>query len=66
MNNLEREKSLIIDVREPEENSSVADFVRDADQIVNFTISESRTPILVGGTMLYIKCFRDGISQLPS
>ena len=56
----------LIDVREPEENYSVADFVRDADQIVNFTISESRTPILVGGTMLYIKCFRDGISQLPS
>jgi len=55
----------LIDVREPDEHYSVADFVKDADRIVRTSILENRTPILVGGTMLYIKCFRDGISNLP-
>lgn len=55
----------LIDVREPDEHYSAADFVNDADRIVRTAILENRTPILVGGTMLYIKCFRDGISNLP-
>ena len=62
---LEQYPHSLIDVREPNEHYSVADFVMDADRIVRKAISEDRTPILVGGTMLYIKCFRDGISNLP-
>ena len=62
---LEQYPHSLIDVREPNEHYSVADFVIDADRIVQKAISENRTPILVGGTMLYIKCFRDGISNLP-
>ncbi len=62
---LDRYPHSLIDVRDPDQHYSVADFVTDADQAVRRAIAEDRTPILVGGTMLYIKCLRDGISKLP-
>ena len=55
----------LIDVRDPQEAYSAADFVSDADELLDKATKEDRLPILVGGSMLYIKCLRDGISRLP-
>ena len=55
----------LIDIRDPQEAYSVADFVGDADELLDKATQEDRLPILVGGSMLYIKCLRDGISRLP-
>ena len=55
----------LIDIRDPQEGYSVADFVSDADELLAKASKEGLVPILVGGTMLYVKCLRDGISRLP-
>ncbi len=56
----------LINLRDPAEPYNVADFVRDADQIIADIIARGATPILVGGTMMYFKAFLDGLSPMPS
>ena len=56
----------LIDVRHPAEPFSAADFVAGADAAVLEAIERGQLPVLVGGTMLYFKAFRDGLSALPS
>ena len=55
----------LIDIKDPCNSYSAADFVDDCDALVEIALDKGQIPILVGGTMLYIKCFRDGISRLP-
>ena len=55
----------LMDIRDPSEPYNVADFVRDADVAVADIIARGRTPILVGGTMLYFKAFLEGLSPMP-
>jgi len=56
----------LIDLRDPTEPYSAADFVRDATQAIRDIQSRGRLPLVVGGTMLYAKALRDGLSNLPS
>ena len=56
----------LIDIRDPSEPYNVADFVRDADAAIADIIARGRTPILVGGTMLYFKAFLEGLSPMPA
>lgn len=55
----------LIDIRDPLEPYSAADFVNDADRAVRRALAAGRLPILVGGTMLYLRAFRDGLADLP-
>lgn len=55
----------LIDIRDPAQAYSAAEFVRDAQRLVDEIRARGRTPLLVGGTMLYIKALRDGIDDLP-
>ena len=55
----------LIDIRDPAQSYSAADFVRDAQRLIDEIRARDRTPLLVGGTMLYIKALRDGIDDLP-
>ena len=52
-------------ILDPKEIYSAADFVRDADIQIADALAKGKTPIIVGGTMLYVKCFLDGIAKLP-
>ena len=63
---LARYPHALIDVREPTEPFSAADFLDGADAAVASALERGRIPVLVGGTMLYFKAFRDGLSTLPS
>ena len=56
----------LIDIREPADPYSAADFVRDATLVIREVRARGRLPLLVGGTMLYAKALRDGLSDLPS
>jgi tRNA dimethylallyltransferase len=56
----------LIDLRDAAERYSAADFVRDAEIVVAEVRSRGKLPLLVGGTMLYAKALRDGLSELPS
>ena len=44
----------LIDILSPEERYSVADFKRDAKQAIENILAKGKTPIVVGGTGLYI------------
>jgi tRNA dimethylallyltransferase len=56
----------LIDLRDPSEPYSAADFVRDAVRVIGEINARGRLPLVVGGTMLYAKALREGLSSLPS
>ncbi|WP_462170191.1 tRNA (adenosine(37)-N6)-dimethylallyltransferase MiaA [Pseudoalteromonas xiamenensis] len=55
----------LIDILDPKESYSVADFRRDAISHIERLHSLGKVPILVGGTMMYFKGLIDGLSPLP-
>ena len=55
----------LIDIRDPSEPYSAADFVNDADAAIVAALEQQQTPIIVGGTMLYVQRFINGIAELP-
>ena len=56
----------LINIRDPVESYSAADFRRDALDEIARAQQESKIPFLVGGTGLYFRALRDGLSVLPS
>jgi tRNA dimethylallyltransferase len=62
---LQRFPHALVDVRDPTEIYSAADFLRDADSAVRRSLARGRLPVLVGGTMLYLRAFREGLAALP-
>ncbi|PIM50494.1 tRNA (adenosine(37)-N6)-dimethylallyltransferase MiaA [Roseateles chitinivorans] len=55
----------LIDLLEPTESYSAAQFVRDTLRLVPEIQARGARPLLVGGTMLYFKALFDGLSELP-
>ena len=55
----------LVDIIEPTETYSAARFVADADAVVGRALAAGRTPLLVGGTMLYFQAFKRGLGTLP-
>ncbi|MDP1870850.1 MAG: tRNA (adenosine(37)-N6)-dimethylallyltransferase MiaA [Gallionellales bacterium RIFOXYD12_FULL_53_10] len=55
----------LIDIIDPTEAYSAAAFRRDALSLMADITSRGKIPLLVGGTMLYFKALRDGLSALP-
>lgn len=56
----------LIDILDPTEAYSAARFRADAVRLVAEIAGRGRIPLLVGGTMLYFKALRDGLSELPA
>jgi tRNA dimethylallyltransferase len=55
----------LIDIREPWQPYSAAEFVADARRLVAEIHARGRRPLLVGGTMLYLKALVDGLDEMP-
>lgn len=55
----------LVDIIDPAETYSVAEFCRDAVQLIGEIHRRQRVPILVGGTMMYFNALINGISPLP-
>ncbi|WP_010362792.1 tRNA (adenosine(37)-N6)-dimethylallyltransferase MiaA [Pseudoalteromonas citrea] len=55
----------LIDMLDPLETYSVADFRRDAIEKIDQLHQQGKVPILVGGTMMYFKGLIEGLSPLP-
>ena len=55
----------LIDILDPIESYSAADFRRDALREMAQIAAAGRIPLLVGGTMLYYKALLEGLSPLP-
>jgi len=56
----------LIDIRDPSEPYSAADFEADAQREIEAIHRAGRVPLLVGGTMLYFRALEQGLSALPS
>ncbi|MFT3757577.1 tRNA (adenosine(37)-N6)-dimethylallyltransferase MiaA [Thauera sp.] len=56
----------LIDIVSPEESYSAARFRADASRLMRDICARGRIPLLAGGTMLYFKTLRDGLSDLPA
>jgi len=56
----------LIDIRDPSEPYSAADFCQDALPAIQLSLSKGRIPLLVGGTMLYFRALQQGLAALPS
>lgn len=55
----------LIDIRDPAETYSAAEFCGDALREIAAIHSAGAIPLLVGGTMLYFRALRDGLAALP-
>jgi len=56
----------LIDIIDPLESYSAADFVEDAVTQSQEIIAAGKTPLLVGGTMMYFNALQKGLAPLPS
>ncbi|WP_055128698.1 tRNA (adenosine(37)-N6)-dimethylallyltransferase MiaA [Pseudomonas mediterranea] len=56
----------LIDILDPAEAYSAADFRRDALQAMADITARGKIPLLVGGTMLYYKALIDGLADMPA
>jgi tRNA dimethylallyltransferase len=55
----------LIDIRDPTQAYSAAEFAADAARLVRDINARGRTALLVGGTMLYFKALFEGLDALP-
>ncbi|WP_305273458.1 tRNA (adenosine(37)-N6)-dimethylallyltransferase MiaA [Rhodoferax sp.] len=55
----------LINIRDPRQAYSAAEFVTDARQLMADITTRGRLPLLVGGTMLYFKALREGLDDMP-
>lgn len=56
----------LIDIIDPSEAYSVGSFRDDALAEIRAILARGKTPLLVGGTMLYYKALQEGLSVLPA
>jgi tRNA dimethylallyltransferase len=62
---LERAPHHLLDIIDPTQRYSAAQFVEDAGELMAEIVQRGRIPLLAGGTMLYFKALREGLSELP-
>jgi tRNA dimethylallyltransferase len=55
----------LVDILDPEDTYSAGDFVRDARREIESILKAGRTPLLVGGTMMYFRALTEGLAKLP-
>lgn len=63
---LSRAPHRLIDIIDPTESYSAANFTEDASREIEAILQQGQTPLLVGGTMLYYRALQQGLSELPA
>lgn len=56
----------LIDIRDPAESYSAAQFRADALEAMAEITARGKIPLLVGGTMLYYKALIEGLADMPA
>jgi len=56
----------LVDVRDPGENYTAADFVRDVERLLREIASRGRRTLIVGGTSFYLKALSFGLWDAPA
>lgn len=62
---LQRYPHRLIDIKDPADPYSAADFREDALREIRSVLSANRIPLLVGGTMMYYRALLSGIADMP-
>ncbi|MCL9685197.1 tRNA (adenosine(37)-N6)-dimethylallyltransferase MiaA [Legionella maioricensis] len=55
----------LINIKDPIESYSAAQFCTDASSLCDSILSKGKIPLLVGGTMMYFNALQKGLSVLP-
>lgn len=55
----------LIDIRDPSEAYSAAEFAQDAARLITEIHARGALALIVGGTLLYLKALTEGIATLP-
>ncbi len=55
----------LLDILDPKDSYSAAQFVHDTEKLINEIHGRGRHAILCGGTLLYYKALREGLSTMP-
>ncbi len=55
----------LTDIIDPSQHFSAGDFASRAETLLSTLQQEGKTPLIVGGTGLYLKALRDGLTPLP-
>ena len=55
----------LVDIIDPTETYSVAQFVTDVAALIDSAHQQQKIPLLVGGTMMYYMALLDGLSAVP-
>jgi tRNA dimethylallyltransferase len=55
----------LVDILDPSEAYSAGRFARDAANAIAAIRARGRLPLIVGGTLLYLRALRDGLASLP-
>nr|WP_243453069.1 tRNA (adenosine(37)-N6)-dimethylallyltransferase MiaA [Psychrobacter coccoides] len=55
----------LVDIIDPVQSYSVAEFVRDVARLIERCHKSGKIPLLVGGTMMYYMALLDGLSRVP-
>ena len=63
---LDRHPHHLIDIRDPDQPYSSAEFCSDAACLIDLIIGRNNLPVLVGGAMFYFSAAENGLSMLPS
>ena len=63
---LQRYPHHLVNVIDPTEAYSAARFCVEANALISDIHARGRVPLLVGGTMLYVKALREGLSAMPA
>ncbi len=58
-------KHWLIDIRDPCEHYSLGQFYQDACATIDDVYRRRALPLMVGGTMMYFRSMREGVSALP-
>ncbi|ALK89008.1 tRNA (adenosine(37)-N6)-dimethylallyltransferase MiaA [Limnohabitans sp. 63ED37-2] len=56
----------LIDTLDPLQSYSAAEFSKDATRLIHDIRARGKTPLLVGGTMLYLKALLEGLNDIPA
>ncbi len=56
----------LIDIRDPAETYNAGEFVADAARLIDEIGARGRLPLLVGGTMLYLRALLVGMADMPA
>lgn len=55
----------LVNVRDPNDTFSVADFYNETVALIKRITSEGKVPVLAGGTMFYFNALEHGLTELP-